>query len=330
MSKELIKLCIDTYRGNIEKYSTQQSNDVIRKAFTDICGTDKLDRKIFRRHKTEIFEIIEETLDQLITDGWGQNTFFDQFVDTRNLALGDKNEFYVEDKSLLVVSKFSGGHWNLKRQRLNVGNSFSVKTYSYGAKIYEDFQRFLAGRIDWNAFVNKVADAFVNQVKDQVYTSFMGATAYLPTVFKGSGTFSTDSFIEKCEHVSAANGNSEVIIVGTKAALSKLNVQTDWISDNMKRQRNENGMIMSWEGYRVLPITQVHKANTYDFAIDNKKLLILPANTKPVKLVYEGDTEILEVSDGTKNMDGSLEYAFQAKMGVEVVFNVMYGAWDLA
>ena len=29
---------------------------------------------------------------------------------------GDKNEFYVEDRSMLVASKLAEGHWNLRRQ----------------------------------------------------------------------------------------------------------------------------------------------------------------------------------------------------------------------
>ncbi|GCD10435.1 hypothetical protein [Clostridium tagluense] len=332
MANELVKLCMDTYKGNVDKYSVNQGSDVIRKAFVDICGTDKLDFKTFRKHKTEVFEILEEVVDQLIVDGWGQNTFFDQFVETKDLAFGDKNEFYVEDKSLLLVSKFSGGHWNLKRQRMAEGNSFSVTTSWYGVKIYENFMRFLAGKVDWSAFINKIADSITNQVKQETYTAFMGATAYLPSQFKGSGTFEKDTFLEKCEHVSASCGNAPVLIAGTKTALGKLTggVDTSWISEKMKDERNVNGIVQSWEGYKVLVIEQVHKANTFDFAIDAKKLLILPANVKPVKMVNEGESLINEVSDGTRNMDGSMEYMFQKKMGTSVIFNVMYGSWDLA
>jgi hypothetical protein len=50
MANELVKLCVDTYKGTLEKYSTNQGSEVIRKAFVDICGTDKLNYKVFRKH----------------------------------------------------------------------------------------------------------------------------------------------------------------------------------------------------------------------------------------------------------------------------------------
>ena len=39
--------------------------------------------------------IIEDTLDEVLTDGFKNNKFFEKFVDYRNMALGDANVFYV-------------------------------------------------------------------------------------------------------------------------------------------------------------------------------------------------------------------------------------------
>lgn len=36
-----------------------------------------------------------------------------KYVDQRNLALGDKNEFYSEDESILSVMKVAGNHHDI-------------------------------------------------------------------------------------------------------------------------------------------------------------------------------------------------------------------------
>ena len=50
------------------------------------------------------------------------------------MALGDTNEFYVPDESILTVSEVSGNHHDLFRQRLGEGRTFAVKTSWYGVK----------------------------------------------------------------------------------------------------------------------------------------------------------------------------------------------------
>lgn len=330
MEKDLIKLCIDTARGSVEKFSKNEANEVIRKAFVELMGTDKPSYQDFRRHRIDIFEILEETLQVLIEDGWGENPFFQQFVEEKSVAIGDKNEFYVEDRTMLNVSKTAGNHWNLRRQKLDIGESFTVPTFWYGAKIYADFERVIAGRLDWAAFVQKVADAFDYEIKSMTYSSFMTASQYLPTEFKHTGAIDLDKLRTLIEHVQAATGK-EVMLVGTKTALGKIdgNIGSNWISENMKDQKNASGIVNDWEGTPLMPLNQVHKKNSFEFKLDNKKILIVPAGIKPVKLVNEGQARIREISDSTQNMDQSVEYDFQMKMGVGVVFNELYGSYTL-
>lgn len=331
MSSELVKLCLDSYNGKVKDFSQGDSGEVIRKAFVDIIGTDKINYRVFRRNQAQIYEIIEDVLDQLIVDGWKNNKFFERFVETKDLDFGDRNEFYVEDKSLLTVSKFSGNHWDIRRQKLDIGETFSVNTSMYGVKIYTDFARFIAGRIDWVNFINKVKISFENKINGEVYTSFMNASNYLPAEFKETGTFSENKMLEICGHVSASCGNTPITIIGTRTGLNKMTgtISTDWVSEDMKNAKNLQGMVSHWNGIQCMPIQNVHKANTFDFELDDNKLLIVPTNTKPIKLVNEGDSLIKEVSDGKTNMDMSLEYEYQKKMGIGVIFNTMYGAFTM-
>lgn len=52
-----------------------------------------------------------------------------KYVDQRNLALGDKNEFVSEDDSILSVMRVAGNHHDIIRQRLGAGTVQSISTY---------------------------------------------------------------------------------------------------------------------------------------------------------------------------------------------------------
>ena len=132
------RLMFDTARGE-EKVSKEEANGKIREIMFNILGVDekasrKTLRQAIRRHKNDIFEVIENTVEDLLVSGWGDNPFFNEFVEIRSAADGDTNSFYTEDEVILTVSELSGNHHDLIRQRLGEGKSFSVKTSWYGAR----------------------------------------------------------------------------------------------------------------------------------------------------------------------------------------------------
>lgn len=96
--------------------SQAEANDVIRKACFDYLGLtkDSTDKQIKRalnsERGTQFFEVIEEIIDVQIAHGLSENEFFNQYVETKNMKDGDRNEFWVDDEVLLTVGKTSGDH----------------------------------------------------------------------------------------------------------------------------------------------------------------------------------------------------------------------------
>ena len=211
---ELVQLGIDLYRNQVQKFSKAEGDSVMRKAFVDILGTDKPDYRTFRRNKNEVFEIMEDVLEVTITDGIN-TPFFDQFVEYRDLDLGDSQEFYVEDRTMLTVARHAGNHWDINRQKLNIGDSFVVKTEPMAAAVYADFKRFLAGRVDFAYLIQKVGQAFTQELNDRIHAEFMSTIDYLPAGFKETGTYNEATLINLAEHVQAANQGSQIVIAGT-------------------------------------------------------------------------------------------------------------------
>ena len=112
------KLLVDTARKQVEGYTFEQANKKIVEVFRNALGIDKdarapQVRRAIRANQNLVFTIIEETVEEMIMTGWSQNPFFMEYAEIKNLALGDTNDFYVEDDSILSVSKISGNHHNI-------------------------------------------------------------------------------------------------------------------------------------------------------------------------------------------------------------------------
>lgn len=335
---DFVKLLIDTAKGCPKQYSVQDSNEAINRRFFELLGIDKTSnvkeiRKATRKHKVEIFEIIEEVIDERLVSGWGDNPFFRELVEERNLASGDTNEFYIPDNSILTVSKFSGNHHDLNRQKLGMGEYRSINTSWYGIKVYEDFVRYMAGRFDWAHYIEKLYEAVDKKVNDMLYSAFLGLDDEVPAAYKFSGTITEEAILSMVEKVQTANGGKEVMIAGPRTALAKITALTNasmW-SDEMKNTRNTLGGLGTWNGVPLVRIPQVFEQGTRTFAYPENKFFILPlTDNKPIKLVNEGDSIYNEVSDGTTNRDMTIEAEYMFKMGVATIVGADFATGTIA
>ena len=237
-----------------QKVSKSEANAKIVEVFQGVLGLDKNSkpaevRKAIRRNQALVFDIIEETVQSLLVTGWGNDPFMMKYVDQRNLALGDKNEFYAEDDSVLSVMKIAGNHHDIIRQRLAGGSVESIKTYWVGIKIYAEFERVVMGLEDWAKFITKVYEAYDRYIKNTVYDTMVGYSKALDTQYKKTGSVTAENLNVLCDLVSTATG-MPVMLMGTRAALAKvIELQNaSYISDAMKDEHYRTGTLGMWEG----------------------------------------------------------------------------------
>jgi hypothetical protein len=67
-------------------------------------------------------------------------------------------------------------------------------------------------------------------------------------------------------------------------------------------------------------IPQAHKVGTDEFIMPDNRLFIIASDAKPIKLVHEGDTLIIN-SASENNQDLSMEYLMTQRYGVDTVFS---------
>lgn len=115
------EVLINTGNDVYTNYTREESNKIIRNQFDKIFGgnfaqmTPMKRRQAWRDHGKEIASLIEDVLVDKMNSGWNAtNARFMEFVREVNIADGDKNEFVVEDNSLLQVSQYAGNHHDIE------------------------------------------------------------------------------------------------------------------------------------------------------------------------------------------------------------------------
>lgn len=338
------KICVDTYKNKLQKYSVAEANEVIRNKIKEIAGlpeqpTELQIKRAFKRQSVReaLFEILEETLDDTLITGWTNDPFFNKYVDFKTMVLGQKNSFYIKDECIVTIAKIAPGHHNLERQRLAGGTTRTVSTASYGAKVYMEMSRFIQGVEDWTELVDSIAAAFTRYVNTLVHDSVMSAVDTLPVPtkwhIKAQASATNKKLLKQLiSDVKMATG-SNVVIMGTEVALSELANFGDinWISAEAKSDVYRTGRIGTFEGVQVVEIPQAFAYNDVENYLEaDDKLLIMPANVdKFVKFYYEGADEIIEKSEVGQNGDDTKDYEFKTTFGVEVMTNVRFGMYEI-
>lgn len=110
-------LMFNASHGVYDKYSKNETNEIIRKQFNRISGINYREasvtqrRQAWRQHGLEICSVIENVLiDRMVSGINEQNMPIMRLVEDRNIALGDINYFTVNSNALLQVSKWASGH----------------------------------------------------------------------------------------------------------------------------------------------------------------------------------------------------------------------------
>lgn len=318
---EIVKLAIDAHKGKVEKYSVDKSQDVLRQALVDANGGSTiLDYKSIRDGKCKgLFTIIEEILSRTVADGLQGDEYFNALVDFRDVSEGDQNLFEVEDDTLFVVSDAADGTQGIRRQRLGGYSETSIPTSFKVVRIYDELNRVLSGRVDFNYFINKVSESFRQKLLNDIYGLWSTATATQlggATYFPTAGSYDEDALLELVAHVEASAGGKNATIVGTKKAVRNLasSIQSDSAKDDLYNM----GYYGKFYGTPVVVTPQRHKVGSTDFVLDDDVLTIIAGDERPIKCVREGDPIVL-MGDPMANADFTQEYLYGEKYGVGIV-----------
>lgn len=318
-NKEIVRLALDARHNKVQgNFSIDETMHTLHEAFVAANnGKNYLDPRDIRDGKcSEAFAIIEEVIDVVKHDILTTEPFFMEYVDYRNVELGDKNEFRVPDSTPLVVSEIGAGSQALRRQRMLGGETFTVNTFMRGLKVYEEMDLLLSGRVNFADFMNRIADAFRNDTIERIYTAWAGTIENLVAPYAYTGSYSEAQLLELIQHVQAANGARKAYILGTKLALAKAISAYD-NSIPAQESAYNTGIVGKFHGTDKIETVNMYKAGTTQFLLPDDVLHVMPADMKikPIMYVTEGHSMIIP-HHSVENNDLTEEYMLVDRVGV--------------
>ena len=323
--QEVREMAYDLYKGRTSNFDKETANNAIRNIILEAAGcADKWDMYKFMDNKYKVFAIMKEILTPVVAEA--VNNRFDAWVDVEDIALGDTKDFEVMNMDLFEIGYVADGTSELRRQKL-VNGKLPMTQFQLGAKIYTEFDDFRRGRIDWAQMIDRLALSFEAKIGEIIVKGVENAYPGIDSPFVGEGAYSREELLEIVANVEAKSGK-EVVIYGTKVALANLVKEQGFIAESDLEEVKRIGHVGMWHGCKVVEIPQFLDRKDAT-VIDDKKLYIIPEGTKMVKLLFEGDADVIEVADPAVRKDMQFEYMFMRRVQLGVCKASVYGIYKI-
>jgi hypothetical protein len=310
--------------GAEQTFSASDVDAALRAQFELLGG----DYASFRRNKNTIFELIEETISEVLPKRVMAQ--YERFADVKSIAQGDQAIFKIRiteaakqrAKAFVTRVGLAGRYETMILE----GTQLHVATSAIGYAIRIGFEEFLDGRYSFADFTDIMIEAMDDFIYAEIAKALAAAVAQLPTanVFSGAGfdEVSMDNLLA----ISDSYGTGASTIFCTREFAAKMLPQDKYMSENMKDRLWANGMLGDYKGHTVIILEQsMVDARNEEKVIDPSQAYIFAnVGEKPVKVVFEGDTKVRTVEN---NDDWSTDLQTYMKFGVAVFANASICAY---
>lgn len=348
---EFQNLMMDVMNHSLaEDLTEREAEESIRAFMLDVfeltpetINRPRVYRKNFEAHQEEFFELVETVIELKIEDSLQGHPLIQRFAEYRNLNMGDKNEFWIDDKTTLSVARVSGDHHDLTLQYFKKGSKFSVTMNRYAIKVGDDIRQYLLGRKSFSAAIAAVADAFAEKMAVDIVAEIVGIGAKLPAnedlnvavTMPATGNSVTndvvrDAIIDVIEKVKGVNGASDIVLMGTRTAIAKLEriQDLDWLSNDAKNEKYHTGRIAYFDEASLYEVPQRYQrvSETLKKLIPDDFLLVIPtAAEKFIKVVDNGDVFAKTRMEVADYMDDLATYEYQKTTGIAAILGQYIG-----
>lgn len=302
--KEAFSLAVDAYYGksSSEKYSAEERAEGLRQYLGDL-------NKDYRNNKNEIFQIIEDTADQILPTK--VNEIVRNFGEFKDFPDNTQVKFKVKNGKIKAVEVALGG--GVERYRIDKG-WFTLKTEAIQCKVYEEYERVIGGQVDWSELINMVVDAIMESILKKVYQALISVYTKVPAVNAHTSADLDKAELDKIINVVKAYGNP--VLMGTPRAVASMTLDT-YASELDKIDIRNKGYLGMYKGCPVveIPNSFEDESNTVK-VFDDQYLFVIPAGAeKVVKVAMEGGLKTRE----TNGADWTVNFESYQKVGVSVL-----------
>lgn len=300
------------YSWNGQSLSYDALNETLRQEFNELAGTYAL----YRENRNTIFSIIEEVLDDVLPKKVIEQ--YNDFAEVQTFKQGDKPIFRRKlngskrAKQFITRVGLAGIYEVFK---LSAGTeSFEVPTSAIGGAAQIGLEEFLDGRVDFAEVLDTVMTGMDELVYKEVAHALKASINQLPA----NNTAVVNGFDEQAFDtlLTIVSAYGVPTIYCTQEFAVKMIPQQAWrYTEAMKDELWKTGRLAQYKQYKVVILEQGFEDETNSTkVIDPGYCWILPtgADSKPVKIAFEGNT----IVDEFQNADRSREVQVYKKVGV--------------
>lgn len=305
------------YSFGDKSFSYNEMNEALRAEFKELAGSYAL----YRENKNTIFSLIEQTIDDVLPARVME--MYSQFAEIKTFNQGDKPIFTqkITNASRRRAKSFIGkvGLAGLYEVFKLDGQSYEVATNAIGGAAQIGFEEFLDGRVDFADVLDIVMEGLDECIYVEIEKQLYGAAKSIQAANKVSNNSFIETDMDSLLSIADSYGKSAIYCTYEFAAQILPAASSNWISDEMRNQRWNNGYLANYKGHQVIVLPQSYEDETNKVkVIDPSYAYIIPVGAeKPVKIAFEGGT----IVDEYTNYDRSREVQVYKKVGVRAIFS---------
>jgi hypothetical protein len=302
----------ENYSYNGEQFSYDSINTLLRQNMNELVGTNAL----YRENKNTLFSLIEEAMDEVLPARIMNQ--YGQFAEVRTFAQGDKPIFTrrlgkVRAKQFITRVGLAGVYETFKLG----SEAFEVQTSAIGGAAKIGFEEFLDGRVDFAELTQIIMDGMDELIYCEIAKALTSSIEQLPVANRVATVGFDEGGMDFLVQNASAYGSPTIYC--TREFAVKMLPKDAWISEAMKDARWNVGYLANYKGARVviLPQSFTDESNSQKI-VDPGYVWVLPTGSdiKPVKVAFEGQTQVRERDD---NDDWSRDIQVYRKVGVGVM-----------
>lgn len=301
-----------------EKYTAEQTSELLRAQMNILAH----DYRSFRENKNTIFSLIEQTIDEVLPAKVMQQ--YEQFADISTVAQGDKVVFVrrITEASRMRAKQFvtQVGLAGRYETFMLDGERLEVKTSAIGSAARIGFEEFLDGRIQFSDLTDVIIEAMDEYIYREIAKALATAVEELPAPNKVTASSFDSASMDRLLAIADAYAGAPATIYCTYEFAATMLPAEAWASNDMKNTIWGEGYLPRYKGHNIVLLPQsMEDATNAKKVIDPSNAYIINSGVeKPVKIAFEGQTAVREVSD---NDDWSRDMQTYKKFGVAILTN---------
>ncbi len=341
MDKNAIKdLIVCSFYGKSPdptKFSVKDVKETLKNEIHNIAH----DYNSYRRNKLDLFEIMQEAYSEILPRA--VEDFIGSFADIKSVPIGQKASFVVNTgrrraKQFITRVGLSGVYESFRLDK----NTFELGGQAIGGAAYIDFERYLSGDEDIAESTEILLEGLEEAVYGEIQRALLKAVNADDRPAKNryiAAGFDADAMSQLCAVASSYSSNGSVVIYATPEFVAEMGPDaiglpiwrggsgetSDWAGATpVYNPRNieeiaQYGRIKTFRGNPIIEIPQSYTDDNNEVTVANPSTAyIFPGgDTKPVKVVFEGDTQV----DEWQHRDRSFEVEVYQRVGVGIVTN---------